>query len=905
MTTITNKPISYGSYYKTIQYIDDSDTNVTVNNNLYVNNDGFITGNLTVDGDLLISGTTVTVNTEQMVVKDPIITISSLTTGTPTENAGLLIERGDLTDASLIWSESDDKFKCGLAGSEKDIAVQSSAIQDLGICVYSTDNQQIESYNKLTLSYDGKLTVGINNNPDGLINGCYPYSNSNATADLLSSTTTPKLSFVGQDTTNYNNVLYTGADRGAHLILKKDTDITSGQDIRNIAGVSLLTGTDGISSNIRMYTNTSGNVLTEGMSIDKDQNVNIGGKVVQLNSSYAKDNTKIVVKRNASARASLKWSEDNGMWACGLENSELPIMPFYSFEPQTESLMFLKADGLVTTDVDLTYDSTNKRLGLGIAVPTAKMHITNPSSSSSASFIVEDSDSPDADPFCIDASGNVGIGILAPSSNTKLHIRGTTILNPTVEGFAVAPKWEFKRAQGTSTSPTNVISSNAIMNFNAYGSNNGAYVQGASISAVVDSSLGNTTDMPCRLVFSTCPQSGVLSERMRIDRDGNICIGTTNNDGKITIVGSTLDSSVLDSTGHALNGIYKAISFQNSGRKFYVGEGFRTGLNQDFSLLSSDTGGAATPINHLSFDCLSNNLYLAGHHLVTGNMGVGTVSPSAKVHIVQTAAAASLRVDDQASDTTPFIIDENGKVGINNPTPSYTLDVAGDCNITTNLIADTIAGKSYYVGRVEKLDQDYTILSTDFSYVTPGSTSLTASRTFTLPLLSGVLAKRIMIKDEGSINGTNKLTIQRQGANTIQGSLTSVTIDQQFGSFEFIATANGWMIVNYDSYASSSSILVKNNVSYTILYNDPTYILTGPTAYTSARTFTLPLASACSGKKFVIKDASGAVNGANTLSIVRAGSDTIEGGTSLSINSAWGCQELLSTGSAWVRLNFL
>ena len=64
-------------------------------------------------------------------------------------------------------------------------------------------------------------------------------------------------------------------------------------------------------------------------------------------------------------------------------------------------------------------------VGVGIAGPTAKLHVTN--TSLSASFLVEDSTNPDATPFVIDSSGNVGIGTVTP--NYKLDVNGTTNIN--------------------------------------------------------------------------------------------------------------------------------------------------------------------------------------------------------------------------------------------------------------------------------------------------------------------------------------------------------------------------------------------------------------------------------------------------------------------------------------------
>ena len=60
-----------------------------------------------VSGDLTVSGTTTTVNTEEILLADNIITLNSNFSGTsPSESAGLEIERGDEANSLFQWKES-------------------------------------------------------------------------------------------------------------------------------------------------------------------------------------------------------------------------------------------------------------------------------------------------------------------------------------------------------------------------------------------------------------------------------------------------------------------------------------------------------------------------------------------------------------------------------------------------------------------------------------------------------------------------------------------------------------------------------------------------------------------------------------------------------------------------------
>ena len=57
-----------------------------------------------------------------------------------------------------------------------------------------------------------------------------------------------------------------------------------------------------------------------------------------------------------------------------------------------------------------------------------------------------------------------------------------------------------------------------------------------------------------------------------------------------------------------------------------------------------------------------------------GNLG----NAAARLHVEQAGAADAFRVDDQASpDATPFVIDQNGNVGLGTANPGWKLDIVG------------------------------------------------------------------------------------------------------------------------------------------------------------------------------------------------------------------------------------
>lgn len=80
-------------------------------------------GDVTITGDLNVEGNLNAINRTEINVEDNTLILNTGVTGTPTVSAGLQIERGDETNASLIWDESDNKWKVGYLGSEVEISV--------------------------------------------------------------------------------------------------------------------------------------------------------------------------------------------------------------------------------------------------------------------------------------------------------------------------------------------------------------------------------------------------------------------------------------------------------------------------------------------------------------------------------------------------------------------------------------------------------------------------------------------------------------------------------------------------------------------------------------------------------------------------------------------------------------
>ena len=66
-----------------------------------------------VQGSLTVNGSTTTVSSTNTTIEDALIELGTGTTGTPSNDVGLVFERGDSNNAFIGWDESADKFTMG------------------------------------------------------------------------------------------------------------------------------------------------------------------------------------------------------------------------------------------------------------------------------------------------------------------------------------------------------------------------------------------------------------------------------------------------------------------------------------------------------------------------------------------------------------------------------------------------------------------------------------------------------------------------------------------------------------------------------------------------------------------------------------------------------------------------
>ncbi|MBT3878399.1 MAG: hypothetical protein HOI47_04065, partial [Candidatus Scalindua sp.] len=208
-----------------------------------------------------------------------------------------------------------------------------------------------------------------------------------------------------------------------------------------------------------------------------------------------------------------------------------------------------------------------------------------------------------------DDGNKVGIGTINPE--TSLHIvtdNAFPLIAERVVDNNTGPLVRLRKSRGAINLKSAVNHNDYIGQLSFDGWNGSSYVKGASIIGKVDG-IPSSGNIPGRMEFLTNNGSGP-SEKMRIDKNGNVGIGTINPGAKLDIFGNI---KIEDGTEGA------------------------------DKVLTSDANGVGTWQDAAADDdwtISGNDIYSA----VTGNVGVGTIAPATKLDVNGTVTATGLTV---------------------------------------------------------------------------------------------------------------------------------------------------------------------------------------------------------------------------------------------------------------------
>ena len=287
-------------------------------------------------------------------------------------------------------------------------------------------------------------------------------------------------------------------------------------------------------------------------------------------------------------------------------------------------------------------------VGVSDYSPDAHLEVSASGESGGNIFLLSSDDDNDGDLLTVTESGNVGIGTTTPE--TLLHVGGaaSTVLNGTevlfVSGDNAPGGLEVRNTFAGSFGDARISTV----------ANDGSYISIAQPSTANNLSLFGLTRASTSLIFNSAGLEGGASrdlaigtveaqslilgtnnlERFRIDSDGNVGIGTTDPGNLLEVYGAS-------------NNAFAEVSVEASGSATRV-----AGLK-----LTDHYGGQWT----IQTDGNTSGLQVkdgASERLTidnSGNVGIGTTSPGAKLQINTGAAGTTgLIIQDASNQTAPL-----------------------------------------------------------------------------------------------------------------------------------------------------------------------------------------------------------------------------------------------------------
>jgi len=425
---------------------------------------------------------------------------------------------------------------------------------------------------------------------------------------------------------------------------------TSTAGVLQTSGYAHFGGDTYVAGNLRVISNSTSDTLTVVTSVNSDLIPDENVKWDLGSAAYYWDNIFVdtIVANNLSAASSTVAGTTAETFTINSDN--------LTADTEDETLIFFR--GTVVPNALLGWDSHQNRFDFNQSVfiqddshtsATSTLLVQGWSGQTSDIFRVASSSAETNSYFNVTAGGNVGIGTTAPSD--ILYISGTGDKAISIENTeASGVRWRlltdntgtFKiRNQDSGFNPF-VIESDAT--------SNSLYLKAGNVG------IGTTDPLSV----------------LHIVNSGAVGIRLSNNETDDTakygyIIGSQYDSGT-ETEGAFMMG---SASTDNGTNKLWIGGG----------------SSVVNAVTEIQFYTAANSITHTGTQQMTinssGNVGIGSTTPHAKLSVTNTGSTPSFIVEDSTSpDTTPFIIDAGGNVGIGTTNPgAYKIAAQGSMGL--------------------------------------------------------------------------------------------------------------------------------------------------------------------------------------------------------------------------------
>jgi hypothetical protein len=392
------------------------------------------------------------------------------------------------------------------------------------------------------------------------------------------------------------------------------------------------------------------------------------------------------------------------------------------------------------------------------------------------SFVVEDSANPDASPFVIDTNGTVIVGATArfttaTTAGAAVYVVGGSQIISRFVNDGNPQRLELLKSRSTTLGSPSVTVNNAdtLGEVNFQGADGTNFVSAAAIAANVDGAPG-TNDMPGRLVFlTTADGASTPTERMRIDNQGRLGIGSTTAAGIRVLVGGSLTGAAV-SQGYVLSSVVQpdatsiAVGFVASIST--ASAAFTNSSLQHYRSSQAAFGAGSIVTEQRSFTSESTNVGATNNYGFYGSIA----APTAGVQTSATVASVS-------QTGTTVTITTSAAHG-------YTNGQTVTVSLTANA-ADLVSGAPCTI---------LTLGNTDFTTIGASSNTVGTSFTATGPAVG--------------TTGTVTINSQNSGRTVAGSSGSTFTYTSALSATFTTITATGTVTVSqrYNFYAAGTAL---------------------------------------------------------------------------------------------------
>ena len=378
----------------------------------------------------------------------------------------------------------------------------------------------------------------------------------------------------------------------------------------------------------------------------------------------------------------------------------------------------------------------------------------------------------------IDSSGRVGIGTSSPVS--ELDVAGIT------------PTLTIKDTQNKSwTSSDTTLGELAfrISDASGIGAHNVAFVR--AVNDITSSSTPSGA-----LSFGVAPNNSNASEAMRIDSSGNVGIGTSSPLGQLHINTESAEATKVYVDGEANQ--QKSIEI----RHYDTSEGSGAGRNLFYLktpasgrldignftdgsaetqlmtfLESGKVGIGRTPTSHILETAGEIKLASLG-----ANQGIDAFNTSSVQWGIKSTSASDAGVAFEVGNTERMRIDSSGNVGIGTSSPSYKADILATNQYALRLNT-TDADGCFLAIQTNGTAKGYLGTSHHLVAGTPSENDITLRAENNLQFTTGGGSERMRIDSSGRVGiGTTSPNKTLEVANAAGGATVSISTDQAAGS---------------------------------------------------------------------------------------------------------------------------